>query len=125
MKKTFKLQVENKNTDRVVDSIKHEIRKYIKREQNKPFPEEMNYWYFECKFGKDSETPTEIPYSQLIRSVDEAAEAKCETFYLEIVSIAKKREKKVREIVQEDNENTTTEETNETTIESDSEVKED
>jgi hypothetical protein len=31
MKKTFKLHVEGKNNDRVLDAIKHEIRKYVKR----------------------------------------------------------------------------------------------
>ena len=35
MKKTFQLIVENKNKDRQVDSIKNEIRKYIKRERTK------------------------------------------------------------------------------------------
>ncbi len=100
MKKTFKLQVENKNKDRVVDSIKNEIRKYIKREQRKPLPEEKDFWFFDCKFAKDSDTPAEIPYSQVIRSVDEAASSNSETFYLEIISRAEKRKEKEKEIVE-------------------------
>jgi hypothetical protein len=31
MKKTFKLNIEGKNRDRVLDAVKHEIRKYVKR----------------------------------------------------------------------------------------------
>lgn len=94
MKKTFKLHVENKNQDRVVESIKSEIRKYIKREQNKPLPKEKNFWFFDCKFAKDEETPYEISFSDIMRFVNEAVAENCETFYLEIVSRAEKREKK-------------------------------
>ena len=35
MRKTFQLQVEGKNPDRVLDAVKHEIRKYIKRERRR------------------------------------------------------------------------------------------
>ena len=35
MKKTFPLKAEGKNADRLLEATKHEIRKYIKREQNK------------------------------------------------------------------------------------------
>ena len=104
MKKIFKLQVENKNIDRVVDSIKNEIRKYIKREQRKPLPEDKDFWFFDCKFAKNSNTPVEIPFSQVIRSVDEAASSNSETFFLEIISRAEKRKEK--EIVEENKSNT-------------------
>ena len=35
MRKTFQLKGLNKNIDRQVDSIKNEVRKYIKREKSK------------------------------------------------------------------------------------------
>ena len=35
MKKTFQLNIEGKNRDRVLDAVKHEIRKYIKRERGR------------------------------------------------------------------------------------------
>lgn len=109
MKKTFKLKVENKNIDRVVDSIKNEIRKYTKREQRKPLPEDKDFWFFDCKFAKNSETPVKIPFSHVIKSVDEAASSNSETFYLEIISRAEKRKEK--EILEE-TENEETEEKN-------------
>ena len=34
MKRKFDLNVENKHPDRVLESIKYEVRKYIKREKN-------------------------------------------------------------------------------------------
>ncbi|WP_320033523.1 DUF6172 family protein [Halarcobacter sp.] len=93
MKKTFKLQVENKNPDRVLESIKHEIRKYIKREQRKPLPKEKDFWFFDCKFAKDEETPVEIQFSDIMRFVNEAAQENCKTFYLEILSRAEEKKK--------------------------------
>ncbi|WP_375724206.1 DUF6172 family protein [Arcobacter sp. KX21116] len=96
MKKTFKLQVENKKTERVVESIKNEIRKYIKREQRKALPEDKNYWFFDCKFAKGDETPVEIPLSHVIKSIDLAAADNCETFYLEIIARAEFRKEKQR-----------------------------
>ncbi|XPV67439.1 MAG: DUF6172 family protein [Halarcobacter sp.] len=109
MKKTFKLQVENKNQDRIVESIKNEIRKYIKREQRKPLPADKNYWFFDCKFAKNEQTPREIPFADIIRYVNEAVDEKCETFYLEIISKAEKRvekvdENKIEEIIESSNE---------------------
>ncbi|QKF81568.1 DUF6172 family protein [Halarcobacter ebronensis] len=94
MKKTFILQVENKADDRVVESIKHEIRKYIKREQRKPLPEGKDFWFFDCKFAKEEETPQDIPFSDIIKCINEAANEKCKTFYLEILSRAEKRPEK-------------------------------
>lgn len=98
MKKTFKLQVENKKIERVVESIKNEIRKYIKREQRKALSTDKHFWFFDCKFAKADETPVEIPLSHVIKSIDLAAAANCETFYLEI--IAREELKKEKEKIQ-------------------------
>ncbi|WP_413891032.1 DUF6172 family protein [Candidatus Aalborgicola defluviihabitans] len=39
MKKIFKLAIEGKNRDRVLDAVKHEARKYVKRERRRLLPE--------------------------------------------------------------------------------------
>ena len=39
MKKTFQLAVEGKNPDRVLDAVKHEIRKYVQRERRRDLPQ--------------------------------------------------------------------------------------
>lgn len=91
MKKTFKIQVENNTPDRAVDAIKHEVRKYIKREQRKPLPEEKDLWLFDCKFAKENDEPRTIEFVDIIKSIDEARTENCATFYLEILSRAEKR----------------------------------
>ena len=95
MKKTFKIQVENKNPDRVVESIKNEVRKYIKREQRKPLPKDTDFWFFDCKFGKSKDEALEIPFSAITKSIDTATSENYEEFYLEI--IARAEVKKVKE----------------------------
>lgn len=94
MKKTFKLKVENKHPDRQVESIKHEIRKYIKREKNKPKPEGVDFWKFECKFAKNSDEPKTIEFIDITKCIDEASSENCETLYMEILSVEGKREPK-------------------------------
>ncbi|RXJ86646.1 DUF6172 family protein [Arcobacter sp. CECT 8985] len=99
MKKTFKLQVENKHPDRVVEGIKHEVRKYIKRENKKQLPEDKDFWFFDCKFAIEGDEPKVIQFSEITKSIDEAAASGKETFYLEIIARAEKRpEKEVEEI---------------------------
>ena len=51
MKKTFLLQVEGKNPDRILEAVKHEVRKYVRREGRKTLPEGFDYWDFDCKVG--------------------------------------------------------------------------
>ena len=109
MKKTFKLIVEGKNPERLVEKIKYEIRKYIKREKKKTLPEEVDFWKFECKFGKNDEEPQVIDFLDITKNIDEAAAQECESFYMEILSTEGHREKK--EEVKPDEESVSVEET--------------
>ena len=86
MKKTFKLKVENKNSDRLLEAIKHEIRKYIKREKRKTLPEDVDFWKFNCKFAKNDEEPKEIDFLDITNCINEAANEGCESFYMEILT---------------------------------------
>ena len=52
MKKLFLIDIANKTRERQVDSIKNDIRKYIKREKSKKLPIGFNSWFFDCKFDK-------------------------------------------------------------------------
>jgi hypothetical protein len=85
MKKTFKLNLSNKNYDRAVESAKYEIRQYIKREKRKPLPEGVDFWEFDCKFGVDAVSAEVIAFSQITACVDEAAKNVLEAFYIEIL----------------------------------------
>lgn len=99
MKKTFQINVTNKNRDRQVDSIKNEVRKYIKREKSKRPPEGFNFWAFDCKFGKTADEATEIKFVDVTKSIDFAASEGYDSFYLEL--IARADIKKVKESNQE------------------------
>ena len=56
MKKTFQLQVEGKHPDRLLEAIKHDIRKYLKRERRRDVPAGADFWDFDCKFGLTEDT---------------------------------------------------------------------
>lgn len=111
MKKIFKLKVEGKNPDRLIESIKHEIRKYIKREKKKTLPEEVDFWKFDCKFAKNDDEPQVINFVDITKCIDEAASSDAQSFYMEILSTKGYREKKEDKVEVEDKiEDTTKEE---------------
>ncbi|WP_333803820.1 DUF6172 family protein [Sulfurospirillum sp.] len=86
MKKIFLIQEENKNSDRLVESIKHEIRKYIKRERAKKTPEGFHFWDFDCKFGQTSENASVVHQADLGTEVDKAHSEKWSECYIEIIA---------------------------------------
>ena len=86
MKKTFNLTAPNKEPERQVDSVIHEIRKYIKRERKKKLPVEMDYWDFDCKIGNDEASASVFKLDDLNSSIDKFVEADKEKVYVEILS---------------------------------------
>jgi Family of unknown function (DUF6172) len=86
MKKVFKLIIPGKNKDRTIESIKNEVRKYLKRERNKTLPEGVDYWDFDCKFGNNSETSQSIYISEITKYIDDSGHNNWEEFYLEILA---------------------------------------
>ena len=94
MKKTFKLTHEKLNRDRLVDSIRHEIRKYIKRERKRALPKDADYWDFDCKFGADEGIADNIHLAEIDKSITAAVEDDFESFYLEILAKPAQKPKK-------------------------------
>ena len=88
MKKTFKLEHPKIKLPRVVDSVKHEIRKFLKKERAKTLPAEAKYWGYDCKFGESKETAIEVHLSSLTKSIDELVEKNITTIYVEITAKA-------------------------------------
>ena len=86
MKKTFQLNIEGKNRDRVLDAVKHEIRKYIKRERRRALPEGVDYWDFDCKFGLAQETAEAVHLATITGLIDGVAKEAGEKFYIEILA---------------------------------------
>lgn len=86
MKKTFKLQIEGKNPDRVLEAIKHEVRKYVKRERGKTLPKGVDYWAFDCKFGATEAAAEVVRLADITQKMDEIASAGGDSFYVEILA---------------------------------------
>ena len=86
MKKTYPLHVEGKNPDRLLEATKHEIRKYIKREQNKPCPAGVDFWDFDCRFGSSPATAETIHLGALTERINAYAAEKAESFYVELLA---------------------------------------
>lgn len=95
LKKIFELQAANKKPERVSDSIKNELRKYLKRERKKKLPEDAIFWEFECRFGQTSDTAESLHVSELIKAVDKAYEASWDKCYIEIISKPSSKSKPV------------------------------
>jgi len=99
MKKTFNLNVSNKNPERQADSIKHEVKKYISRERRKKTSENVDFWDFDCKIGNTEENAKEVEISNINSTISSYLEEKKDSFYLEILAKpgykpTKKKEKK-------------------------------
>lgn len=84
MKKTFKLDHPKIKVPRLVDSMKHDIKKFLKNERKKPLPAGAKYWGFDCKFGQSEETASEIELSSLMQHIDDLVENKIMTVYVKI-----------------------------------------
>lgn len=86
MKKTFKLHIEGKNPDRLLEAIKHEVRKYVKRERGKALPKDVDYWAFDCKFGVNEDAAEVVRLADITKKMDEVAAAGGDSFYVEILA---------------------------------------
>jgi hypothetical protein len=84
VKKTFRLNIEGKHRDRVLDAIKHEIRKYVKRQRRVALPEGADYWDFDCRFGTSEADTTEVHFATIMALVDAVAKEGGDAFYLEL-----------------------------------------
>jgi hypothetical protein len=86
MKKNFPLQAEGKHPDRVLEAVKHEIRKYFKRERNRDVPKGADFWDFDCKVGLTADVAQVVRVSGVIEAVDAAAQSGANSVYVEILS---------------------------------------
>ena len=86
MKKTFLLQTEDKNPDRILEAVKHEVRKYARREGRKTVPEGFDYWDFDCKVGVTPVEAEVATFAQVVPMIDAAAKAGAATCYVEVLA---------------------------------------
>ena len=86
MRKTYLLNIEGKNRDRLLDAARHDIRKYVKRERSRPLPAGVDFWDFDCKFGATEADAAVVHFATMMGSVDAVASAGGEQFYVEVVT---------------------------------------
>ena len=94
MKKTFKLSHEKIKVPRLVEAIKYEVKKYLKRERRRDLPEGTDYWDFDCRFGADESDCKVIHVSEINKSISWAESEQLKSFYLEILAKPASRNKK-------------------------------
>ena len=86
MRRTYLLNIEGKNRDRLLEASKHDIRKYVKRERSRPLPEGVDFWDFDCKFGSNEATAAVVHFATLLGLIDTVAQEGGEQFYVEVVT---------------------------------------
>ncbi len=102
MKKTFKLTDPKKHEDRVLEAIKNDIRKYIKREKKKQLPDKATmYWDFDCKVGATQTEAKEVIYEELIKALDTVKATGVSELYVEIMAKAVDKPLKTQELSEE------------------------
>ncbi|WP_382324330.1 DUF6172 family protein [Hydrogenophaga sp. UC242_50] len=86
MRKIFPLTQEGRHRDRVLEAVKHEIRKYLKRERRRELPEGADFLDFDCRLGATKETAEVVHLSALIGQLDAVAREGGAQAYVEILA---------------------------------------
>lgn len=86
MRKTFELTHPKIKMARMVEAVKHEVKKYLKRERNKSLPEGADYWDFDCKIGTSEQTADVIHVASINKEIDVMEANAVTAFYLEILA---------------------------------------
>lgn len=84
MQKTFPLQLPGRVDARVVEAVKGDIRKYVKRERRKPLPEGFTQWNFDCRIGVDANSAAATPVAGLSAAIDEVVKSGGTAVFVEI-----------------------------------------
>jgi len=94
MKKNFKLTNPRHKPERVIESIKGDVRKYLKRERRKTLPEGVDYWDFNCRVGKDETSAEKVHVEEIGKNINIAATCDWESVYIEILAAHGHRKRK-------------------------------
>jgi hypothetical protein len=86
MKKTFPLTAPGKAPARVLEGVKHDVRKYVQREHRKALPAGFDQWNFRCKVGPDPDHAADCALGNLSTAIDAIANAGGPQVYVEILA---------------------------------------
>lgn len=87
MKKTFSLSATDREPQRVLDAVKHDVRKYVKRERRKTLPDSTDFWDFVCKVGPSASEAAAKPLNEINSTIDALAASGATEIYLEITAV--------------------------------------
>jgi hypothetical protein len=85
MKKTFPLTHEKIKYPRMIESVRAEARKYIKRSRRKELPKGVDFWDFGCRFGASANEAKDIHLAEIDKFISEAEKLELPSLYLEIL----------------------------------------
>ena len=85
MTKSFPLHVPGKDDKRVLELIKIQLTKYVKRERRKTLPPEVHFWDFQCKVGSKQEKAVALALTEVPQAVEVIAQGEGEEVYVEIM----------------------------------------
>ncbi|MBT4223217.1 MAG: hypothetical protein HOD72_01995 [Opitutae bacterium] len=94
MKKKFNLTHPKIKYARLIESVKSDVNKYLKRERRKELPEGVDFWDFDCRFGPTAEESKVIHVAEIGRFIDAAEQDQLNSFYVEIMAKEGRRTKK-------------------------------
>ena len=94
MKKTFNLTHPKIKYARLIESVKSDVNKYLKRERRKELPERVDFWDFDCRFGPSVEESKGIHVAEIGKFIDAAEKDQLNSFYVEIIAKEGRRTKK-------------------------------
>ena len=97
MKKLFPLTSPKHKPAQVVDGIKHDVRKYLKRERRKACPEGIDFWDFDCRTGATADEAKPTHVADVNAAIDTASSENWPTLYIEILAKPGHRTKKAVE----------------------------
>jgi hypothetical protein len=85
MKKTFNITHPKIKIARLFEGVKHDVKKYVKRERNKQLPAGVDFWDFDCKYGITEAESAVVHLTELNKHIDEAEKLGLTSFYIEII----------------------------------------
>ena len=97
MKKTFQMSHPKIKLPRLVEAIKYEVKKYLKRERRKTLPEGVDFWDFDCRYGADEASSEVIHVATINQHISQAEADGLKSFYLEILAKPGIRRKRPRD----------------------------
>jgi hypothetical protein len=91
MKKSFPLHIQGKADARVVEQVKHDVRKYVQRERRKTLPPEFSLWEFTCKVGPGAASAEDVSLGEIGPAIDTVVRTGAESVYVEVLAVPSHR----------------------------------